>query len=162
MVDGRTVVQVVGEIDVYTAPQLRERLDQEIEAGRHDLVVDLSGVSFMDSTGLGVLVGRLKQIRLNDGSMKLVCAHDRVLKVFVITGLDKVFAIYPTVGEAVAAGVGVADLSAVRSGVLGPGWSLSGLIRASTYLQVGFPGESPARSCCAHFWGLNTGSSTRG
>ena len=104
VVDGRTVVQVVGEIDVYTAPQQRERLDQEIEAGRHDLVVDLSGVSFMDSTGLGVLVGRLKQIRLNDGSMRLVCAHDRVLKVFVITGLDKVFAIYPTVGEAVAAG----------------------------------------------------------
>jgi anti-sigma B factor antagonist len=104
VVDGRTVVQVVGEIDVYTAPQLRERLDAEIDAGRYDLVVDLSGVSFMDSTGLGVLVGRLKQIRLNDGSMRLVCAHDRVLKVFVITGLDKVFAIYPTVGEAVAAG----------------------------------------------------------
>jgi anti-sigma B factor antagonist len=104
VVDGRTVVQVVGEIDVYTAPQLREMLDAEIDAGRYDLVVDLSGVSFMDSTGLGVLVGRLKQIRLNDGSMRLVCAHDRVLKVFVITGLDKVFAIYPTVGEAVAAG----------------------------------------------------------
>lgn len=103
VVDGRTVVQVVGEIDVYTAPQLRERLDAEIDAGRYDLVVDLSGVSFMDSTGLGVLVGRLKQIRLNDGSMRLVCSHDRVLKVFVITGLDKVFAIYPTVGEAVAA-----------------------------------------------------------
>lgn len=104
VVDGRTVVQVVGEIDVYTAPQLRERLDAEIDAGRYDVVVDLSGVTFMDSTGLGVLVGRLKQIRLNDGSMRLVCAHDRVLKVFVITGLDKVFAIYPTVGEAVAAG----------------------------------------------------------
>ena len=104
VVDGRTVVQVVGEIDVYTAPQLRERLDAEIDAGRYDLVVDLPSVSFMDSTGLGVLVGRLKQIRLNDGSMRLVCAHDRVLKVFVITGLDKVFAIYPTVGEAVAAG----------------------------------------------------------
>ena len=104
VVDGRTVVQVVGEIDVYTAPQLRERLDAEIDAGRYDVVVYLSGVTFMDSTGLGVLVGRLKQIRLNDGSMRLVCAHDRVLKVFVITGLDKVFAIYPTVGEAVAAG----------------------------------------------------------
>ena len=104
VVDGRTVVQVVGEIDVDTAPQLRERLDAEIDAGRYDLVVDLSGVSVMDSTGLGVLVGRLKQIRLNDGSMRLVCSHDRVLKVFVITGLDKVFAIYPTVGEAVAAG----------------------------------------------------------
>jgi anti-sigma B factor antagonist len=103
LVDGRTVVRVAGEIDVYTAPQLRERLDQEIEGGVHDLVVDLSGVTFMDSTGLGVLVGRLKQIRLNDGSMRLVCAHDRVLKVFVITGLDKVFALYPTVDEALSA-----------------------------------------------------------
>lgn len=98
--DGRTVVQVVGEIDVYTAPQLRERLDHEIEAGVHHLVVDLSGVTFMDSTGLGVLVGRLKQIRLHDGTMRIVCSHDRVLKVFVITGLDKVFSIYPTVADA--------------------------------------------------------------
>jgi len=106
VVDGRTVVQVAGEVDVYTAPQLREFLDQEIDAGHHHLVVDLSGVSFMDSTGLGVLVGRLKQIRLHDGSMRLVCAHDRVLKVFIITGLDKVFAISPTVDEALAAGPG--------------------------------------------------------
>lgn len=101
--DGRTVVQVAGEIDVYTAPQLREHLDREIEAGVTQLVVDLSGVTFMDSTGLGVLVGRLKQIRLHDGSMKIVCAHDRVLKVFVITGLDKVFSIFPTVAEALEA-----------------------------------------------------------
>ena len=99
----RTVIHVVGEVDVYTAPQLRERLDQEIDSGNHHLVVDLSGVTFMDSTGLGVLVGRLKQIRLHDGTMRLVCAHDRVLKVFVITGLDKVFAIFPTVSEALAA-----------------------------------------------------------
>ena len=103
VVGGRTVVAVVGEIDVYTAPQLREQLDREIEAGTYDLVVDLSAVTFMDSTGLGVLVGRLKQIRLNDGSMRLVCNQDRVLKVFVITGLDKVFAIYATVDEALAA-----------------------------------------------------------
>ena len=100
---GRTVVSVAGEVDVYTAPQLREHLDHEIDAGHHDLVVDLTNVTFMDSTGLGVLVGRLKQIRLHDGSMLLVCTHDRVLKVFVITGLDKVFAIYPTVSEALAA-----------------------------------------------------------
>ncbi|MDQ2782483.1 STAS domain-containing protein [Lapillicoccus sp.] len=101
--DGLTVVRVEGEVDVYTAPQLRERLDAEIEAGRHDLVVDLSGVGFMDSTGLGVLVGRLKQIRVHDGTMRLVCAHDRVLKVFVITGLDKVFEIFPSVDEALSA-----------------------------------------------------------
>ena len=117
-------MQVVGEIDVYTAPRLRERLDQEIEAGRHHLVVDLSGVSFMDSTGLGVLVGRLKQIRLHDGSLKLVCTHDRVLKVFVITGLDKVFAISrPSTRPSPPARRD--RLSAVRSGVLGPGWALS-------------------------------------
>jgi len=100
-----TVVHVGGEIDVYTAPALRERLDQEIDRGQHDLVVDLSEVTFMDSTGLGVLVGRLKLIRGPQGAMRLVCAHDRVLKVFTITGLDKVFEIYPTVDEALAAAV---------------------------------------------------------
>lgn len=98
-----TVVHVGGEIDVYTAPALRERLDEEIQHGHYALVVDLSDVTFMDSTGLGVLVGRLKQIRLHDGTMLLVCAHDRVLKVFAITGLDKVFEIFPSIDEALAA-----------------------------------------------------------
>lgn len=103
VVDDRTVVRVAGEIDVYTAPQLREHLDHEIESGAHDLVVDLAGVTFMDSTGLGVLVGRLKQVRSNNGSMRLVCAQDRVIKVFLITGLDKVFEIHPTLDEALSA-----------------------------------------------------------
>lgn len=100
-----TVVHVAGEIDVYTAPALRERLDEEIGRGHHDLVVDLSEVTFMDSTGLGVLVGRLKLIRVHEGALRLVCAHDRVLKVFAITGLDKVFEIYATVDDALAAAV---------------------------------------------------------
>lgn len=100
----RTVVRVAGEIDVYTVPALRDRLDAVIDRGEHDLVVDLSEVTFMDSTGLGVLVGRLKLIRAAGGSMRLVSAQDRVLKVFAITGLDKVFEIYPTVDEALAAG----------------------------------------------------------
>ncbi len=99
----RTVVHVSGEIDVYTVPALRDRLDAEIDSGHHELVVDLGGVTFMDSTGLGVLVGRLKLIRGFGGSMRLVSAHERVLKVFTITGLDKVFEIFPTVDEAVAA-----------------------------------------------------------
>ena len=99
------MVHVGGEIDVYTAPALRERLDEEIERGEHDLVVDLSEVTFMDSTGLGVLVGRLKLIRVHEGAMRLVCDHERVLKVFTITGLDKVFEIFPTVDEALAASV---------------------------------------------------------
>jgi len=64
--------------------------------------VDLQNVTFMDSTGLGVLVGRLKLVRTHDGSLSLVCSNDRVLKVFAITGLDKVFRIYPTVEQALA------------------------------------------------------------
>ena len=56
-----TVVHVAGEIDVYTAPLLREVLDKQVAAGRTELVVDLEKVTFMDSTGLGVLVGRLRR-----------------------------------------------------------------------------------------------------
>ncbi len=98
-----TVVHVAGEIDVYTAPVLRERLDEQISAGRRHLVVDLQGVTFMDSTGLGVLVGRLKLVRGQNGSLRIVSAQDRILKVFKITGLDKVFHIFPSVEEATSA-----------------------------------------------------------
>ena len=87
----RTVVRLGGEIDVYTAPFVREKLDEQINAGRADLVVDLSDVTFLDSTGLGVLVGRLKIARTRGGSLRLVGTAERVLRVFAITGLDKVF-----------------------------------------------------------------------
>jgi anti-sigma B factor antagonist len=105
----RTVVHLGGEIDVYTAPLVREKLDEQIQAGRTDLVVDLTEVSFLDSTGLGVLVGRLKLARTRGGSMRLVGTDDRVLKVFAITGLDKVFEIHPDVASALAAGVTPAE-----------------------------------------------------
>jgi anti-sigma B factor antagonist len=98
-----TVVHVGGEIDVYTAPVLREHLDEHISAGRVHLVVDLSGVTFMASTGLGVLVGRLKLVRAANGTLCLVCSSDRTLSVFSITGLDKVFQIFPSVDSALAA-----------------------------------------------------------
>lgn len=99
----RTVVHLGGEIDVYTAPLVREKLDEQIHAGRIDLVVDLSDVTFLDSTGLGVLVGRLKLTRTRGGSLRLVGTADRVLKVFSITGLDKVFEIHDTLEAALAA-----------------------------------------------------------
>ncbi len=99
----RTVVSLGGEIDVYTAPFVRERLDEAVREGRTNLIVDLTQVRFLDSTGLGVLVGRLKLTRSRGGSLRLVGSEDRVLKVFSITGLDKVFEIYPTLDEAVAA-----------------------------------------------------------
>src|SRR5664279_2736328 len=94
------VVHVSGEIDVYSAPVLRERLDSNIRDGHHQLVVDLSDVTFMDSTGLGVLVGRLKLVRMRQGTIVLAGLRDRVRKVFSLTGLDKVFAIYESVNSA--------------------------------------------------------------
>lgn len=97
-----TVVHVGGEIDVYTAPLLREHLDDHIALGRHHLVVDLEDVSFMASTGLGVLVGRLKLVRVANGTLRLVCSNERILNVFSITGLDKVFQIFPSVDDALA------------------------------------------------------------
>jgi len=105
---GETVVHVGGEIDVYTAPVLREHLDEHIAAGRHHLVVDLGGVTFMASTGLGVLVGRLKLVRGANGTLRLVCSSERILNVFSITGLDKVFQIFPSVEDALAASAATA------------------------------------------------------
>lgn len=99
----RTVVEVGGEIDVYTAPKLREQLVDLVNAGRYHLIVDMEGVEFLDSTGLGVLVGGLKRVRAHDGSLRLVCTQERILKIFRITGLTKVFPIHDTVAEAVDA-----------------------------------------------------------
>jgi len=99
----RTVVEVGGEIDVYTAPKLREQLVDLVNAGRYHIVVDMEGVEFLDSTGLGVLVGGLKRVRAHDGSLRLVCTQERILKIFRITGLTKVFPIHDTVAEAVDA-----------------------------------------------------------
>lgn len=101
-----TLVSVGGEIDVYTAPMLREALDRVISEGRVEIVVDLEKVTFMDSTGLGVLVGRLKAVRVQNGMLQIVCTQDRILKIFRITGLDKVFHLHETVEAATAAAAG--------------------------------------------------------
>ncbi|HYN66967.1 MAG TPA: STAS domain-containing protein [Ornithinibacter sp.] len=101
--DDISVVTVAGEVDVYSAAQLRAVLDEEIGAGHTRLVVDLDEVSFLDSTGLGVLVGRLKLVRNSSGWLRIVCTNDRILRVFRITGLDKVFGIHGTLEDALAA-----------------------------------------------------------
>ena len=103
----RTVVEVGGEIDVYTAPRLREQLVDLVADGKYHLIVDMERVDFLDSTGLGVLVGGLKRVRAHDGSLRLVCTQERILKIFRITGLTKVFPIHSSREEA---------LDAVRTG----------------------------------------------
>ena len=97
---GKTIVAVGGEIDVYTAPKLRDRITELVADGVYDLVIDMEAVEFLDSTGLGVLVGGLKKVRAHDGSLDLVCTQERLLKIFRITGLAKVFVIHDSVGLA--------------------------------------------------------------
>ncbi len=101
--DGAEVVNVEGEIDIYTAPRLGELLINLASKNNYQLVVNLDKVGFLDSTGLGVLVGGLKRVRAHDGSLDLVCTQERILKIFRITGLTKVFGIYQSVDQAIAA-----------------------------------------------------------
>jgi anti-sigma B factor antagonist len=96
------VLDVDGEVDVASAPKLREALIQLVSDEQYEIVVDLQDVGFLDSTGLGVLVGGLKRVRVHGGHLSLVCGQDRILKIFRITGLTKVFDIYDSVDAAVA------------------------------------------------------------
>jgi len=100
--DGWSVLAVGGEVDVATAPRLREQLISLVNDQQFLIVVDLTGVDFIDSTGLGVLIGALKRVRTHDGQLVLVCTERRILKVFEITGLDQVFQLVDTVDAAVA------------------------------------------------------------
>jgi anti-sigma B factor antagonist len=100
VVAAHTVLEVGGEVDVYTAPKLRERLTDLLEAGTTALVVDLGKVEFLDSTGLGVLVGAMKRARAAGASFGLVCNRDSLIKIFRITALDQVLPLYPTLDAA--------------------------------------------------------------
>ncbi len=96
----KCVVTLDGEIDVYTAPWLKDALVEQLEAGCVYLVVDMDQVAFIDSSGLGVLVGALRRAKERSGAVRLVCSRENVLKIFRITGLDKVFPIFSSVEEA--------------------------------------------------------------
>ncbi|MFH8738400.1 STAS domain-containing protein [Streptomyces sp. NPDC017964] len=95
-----TVVEVHGEVDVSSVPQIREHVLTCIEAGRHRLIVDLMGVSFIDSTGLGFLVSIAKRIRAHVGDLRLVITNPDVLQIFHITGLHRALQIYDSVEAA--------------------------------------------------------------
>ena len=99
---GWSILEVAGEVDVATAPRLREQLIALVNEQRYRIIVDLDAVDFIDSTGLGVLIGAVKRVRTNNGDLALVCTESRILKVFEITGLLSVFAIHDTVDAAIA------------------------------------------------------------
>lgn len=88
--DFECLVEIKGEIDAYTAPQLKSELVPIAEQKGIQLTLDLSNVSYIDSTGLGVLVGTLKLTRKNEGNMSLIGLNDRVSRLFKITGLNEI------------------------------------------------------------------------
>jgi anti-sigma B factor antagonist len=95
------VLRIAGEVDVYSAPQLRERVIQLLADGVRHIVADLREVDFLDSTGLGALVGSLRRLRERDGELKLVTASGRIPQLFRLTGLVRVFDLHPSVQEAI-------------------------------------------------------------
>jgi anti-sigma B factor antagonist len=99
---GAYVIALAGEVDLYTAPEFKEQLLEVIEQGGKEVIVDFSDTTFIDSTTLGVLVGGVKRLRTNDGQLSLVCNDRNITKIFEITGLDRVFTIYPTRDEAIS------------------------------------------------------------
>jgi len=101
--DQRHVVAVSGEIDLFTAPELKSALGEALESGHTRIVVDLTNTSFLDSTALGVLIGAVKRLRSRDGVLTIVNTDPNIAKTFEITGLDQIFTIRPTRNEAVEA-----------------------------------------------------------
>ncbi len=107
--DGVHVVAVKGEIDLFTAPEFKQRMGKAIEDGVERLVVDLSGTTFIDSSSLGVLIGAHRRLKQSNGSLVVVCDNETIVKTFKITGLDGVFTLVPSLddaldGDAVGAG----------------------------------------------------------
>ena len=100
--DSTYVIALGGEVDLYTAPEFKQQLLDVIAKGAKDVVVDFTNTTFIDSTTLGVLVGGVKRLRAQDGRLSLVCSDRNITKIFEITGLDRVFTIYPTRDEALA------------------------------------------------------------
>ena len=100
---GAHVVAVAGEVDIFTAPELKRAIGSAIDAGATEVVVDLTETRFLDSTALGVLIGAVKRLRPLDGRLVIVNTEPSTTKTFEITGLDQIFSIVPTRDDAIAA-----------------------------------------------------------
>ncbi|NUR07540.1 MAG: STAS domain-containing protein [Nocardioidaceae bacterium] len=98
---GVGVVVASGEVDLATAPSLRQAISDHLAAGQTLLLLDMTDVTFIDSTGLGILVGAAKKARGLGGSMRLVCDNPRILRLLTITGLARALPVHPTRAEAV-------------------------------------------------------------
>lgn len=100
---GTVIVKVHGEVDVYTAPKMKEEMQRSIESGLTKVVVDLSGVAYMDSSGLGVLIGALKRAREAGGDLIVAAPNARIARIMDVTGLGRIFNLQASTDDAVKA-----------------------------------------------------------
>jgi anti-sigma B factor antagonist len=98
------VVSVIGEVDLFTAAEFKQRVMAPIAAGAKQVVVDLTRTTFIDSSSLGVLIGAHRRLKTRRGRLVVACDTEAIIKTFKITGLDGVFALMPSVEEALERG----------------------------------------------------------
>jgi|SRR4051794_16669745 len=110
--DRAFAIAIAGEVDLYVAPELKQQLLDVIDRGATEVVVDLTDATFIDSTTLGVLIGAVRRLRASEGRLSVVCNDRNVAKIFELSGLEKVFDIFPTREQAVAAIDGGGKISA--------------------------------------------------
>lgn len=89
--DGAAVIEIEGEIDVYTAPRLKQEIINLIDSGNDRITIDLTSVEYVDSTALGVLISGHKRLREHEGRLTILCPNPRIRRIFEITGLDSIF-----------------------------------------------------------------------
>jgi anti-sigma B factor antagonist len=98
------ILVVGGEVDFEVSPQLKARMTRAIKDGRRRIVLDLSDVTFIDSTAIGVVAGAVEKLdEAGGGSLAIVCTHEKVMQIFEITGLDSVITVHSSREEALAA-----------------------------------------------------------
>ncbi|MDP6867294.1 MAG: STAS domain-containing protein [Acidimicrobiales bacterium] len=107
------VLTVLSDLDMAGAPALRQAVVAEVTSGTRLLVLDLTAIDFLDSAGLGAVVGGLRRLRAHDGDLMVVCPEPRIRRVFESCDLDRVFVLHPDVGSAIAAVIAAGERASV-------------------------------------------------
>ena len=98
--DRKAICRVSGELDAYTAPELRDALDKLVEDGNSWIIADLTELTYLDSTGLGILVGTAKKCRQAGGDLAVACVRRNLLKIFQISGTQEILNVVEDVDAA--------------------------------------------------------------